>query len=460
MSDIRLNLGGGDDELAGYVNVDRKNGDEAYPLAYGDGEAAEIRASHLLEHFGYEQAQAVLEDWVRVLEPGGTLQIAVPDFDKVVQLYMAGKGKEVNIEGIIMGGHLDADDVHRALYTDSKLREAMEAVGLKDIKPWVSTAGDCAALPISLNLQGTKPRPYSGPQLDQTSPLPAMPAAEDTGGVSSTEPTLLPMPPVGQAQRNNIPRPSPLPPVAPPPVPANRPKCVAVMSTPRLAFSDNLFAMVETTLEAQMGLKKYTGAFWGQCLERTMIEAIDEGFEWLLAVDYDSVFPLGTVPRLLAIMERHPEADAIAALQINRRTGMPLLSVESAMGELEGDQLTVPFSLFAPELTQLTTAHFGLTLLRAAAIQKMPHPWFHSTPNEDGLWEERRVDEDIYFWNKWLATGNTLYSANHVILAHAELMLMWPSVEKDPATDHAQWRPLFQHPADFHKDGVPEGVWA
>jgi len=41
-SPLRLNLGGGDVEIEGFTNVDRKHGQEAYPLNYGEETVVEI----------------------------------------------------------------------------------------------------------------------------------------------------------------------------------------------------------------------------------------------------------------------------------------------------------------------------------------------------------------------------------------------------------------------------------
>ena len=53
MDSLRLNLGSGENELAGYINIDIKHGKLAYPLDYQDNIIDEIRASHLLEHYPY-----------------------------------------------------------------------------------------------------------------------------------------------------------------------------------------------------------------------------------------------------------------------------------------------------------------------------------------------------------------------------------------------------------------------
>ena len=53
-----------------------------------EDEAAElIYSSHVLEYFDRIEALAVLNEWKRVLCPGGTLRVAVPDFQSLAELY-------------------------------------------------------------------------------------------------------------------------------------------------------------------------------------------------------------------------------------------------------------------------------------------------------------------------------------------------------------------------------------
>ena len=75
--ELKLNIGAGGVVIPGYTAIDRKTGQEAYPLAYPDNSVSEIRASHVLEHFSFKGVVDVLADWVRVLQPGGIVRIGV-----------------------------------------------------------------------------------------------------------------------------------------------------------------------------------------------------------------------------------------------------------------------------------------------------------------------------------------------------------------------------------------------
>ena len=46
-----------------------------------------IYSSHNFEYFDRDKAKEVLKEWRRVLKPKGILRIAVPDFDKLIEVY-------------------------------------------------------------------------------------------------------------------------------------------------------------------------------------------------------------------------------------------------------------------------------------------------------------------------------------------------------------------------------------
>jgi FkbM family methyltransferase len=155
-----LNLGCGDYELACYRNLDSKKGDTIYPLAdYKDGEADEVRASHVLEHFPHGQVADVVKEWARVLKPGAKLKIAVPDFDWIVKAYSNGHRGDARLEHYLFGGQVDSDDYHKTFFNEDKLKALLEGAGLVDVKKWESDADDCSSYHVSLNLEGRKPLP-------------------------------------------------------------------------------------------------------------------------------------------------------------------------------------------------------------------------------------------------------------------------------------------------------------
>lgn len=383
---MRLNLGAGPAPIAGYENWDRKQGQEAFPLAVPDGSVAEIRASHLLEHFSHTMIGTVLADWVRALEPGGILKIAVPDFEKIVASYQT--DPTAPVQQWLMGGQIDRDDFHGSVFDAEGLEVAMRAAGLVDIEPWTSEADDCAALPVSLNRQGRKRR--------------------------VEEP--LPM------------------------------KVMAVISTPRLGFMDHFMACFAGLVPLGISLARTTGAFWGQCLERGMEQALSEGATHVLTLDYDTLFHREDVAELMRLA-RVTGAPAIAALQTSRHKGTPLFTVAGADGRNVAE---LDMDLLAQDLLKVRTAHFGLTLISAETLGKLPRPWFKAEPGSDGRWGEDRTDDDIWFWRQMERAGIPAYVAPRVVVGHLELMVRWPGRDLDA---------IHQHPAEWHRTGKPADAW-
>ena len=382
---LRLNLGAGDVAIPGYTPVDRKTGGEAYPLAFDDNSVDEIRASHVLEHFPHTMTGAVLADWVRALKPGGKLSIAVPDFDWICRAYQA--GAEMPVQWYVMGAQIDGDDRHGAIFDEECLSEAMRAAGLVFIRRWQSEVPDCASAPVSLNLCGRKPP--------------------------------VPVPTIG-----------------------------AAMSVPRLGFMDNFFCAMESLPPLRIGIRRGTGAYWGQCLERTFDSWLDAGVDYILAIDYDTVFTRQHVETLIGLALDHPEADAIAPLQAARHDPFPLLTVKGPDGKNVGE---LPEGFFSSPLAKVATAHFGLTLLKADAIRRLPRPLFIGQPDADGQWGEGRIDDDVYFWKQWEKHGNTLFVAHEVAVGHLEMMIRWPGQDL---------RAIHQHPNDYRTDGMPKESWS
>jgi tRNA (mo5U34)-methyltransferase len=220
-----------------------------------------------------------------------------------------------------------------------------------------------------------------------------------------------------------------------------------VMSVPRLGFMDNSFCVIEAVVPLKIPIFQVQGAFWGQCLERGIQQQIDAGYEAILTIDYDTVFGPDDVQELVRLMIDHPEADAIISMHQGRSNMGTLLTMKTKTGQVRE---IISREEFLPELTKVTTGHFGLTLLRTSSLLKMPHPWFWSQPATDGQWNGGRVDDDIYFWKQMEKLKMNIYLANRVVVGHLELMITWP--DKD-------LRPTYQTTADFRKNGKSINVW-
>lgn len=60
------------------------------PLPFSDESVEAIYASHTLEHLYFNEAQTLLRECFRVLQPGGVLRLVVPDLRAIVEEYTGG----------------------------------------------------------------------------------------------------------------------------------------------------------------------------------------------------------------------------------------------------------------------------------------------------------------------------------------------------------------------------------
>lgn len=90
-----LNLGCGTRHHSDWINVDLDSTgpgvipcDVRHGLPFTDNHFDVVYHSHLLEHFSKTAGAALLRECFRVLKLGGIIRIVVPDFEKLVGLYL------------------------------------------------------------------------------------------------------------------------------------------------------------------------------------------------------------------------------------------------------------------------------------------------------------------------------------------------------------------------------------
>jgi tRNA (mo5U34)-methyltransferase len=152
----KLNIGGGMRNLPGYELWDLGEGHDGADLsAIPDNCLEEIRASHVLEHWGWREIPEVLAEWFRKIKPGGLVKIAVPDFDWMAKAHLSGRLPVV--QSYVYGGQTNDRDYHKSLFTEDSLRSALNAAGFVSVQRWAADINDCSALECSLNLMARKP---------------------------------------------------------------------------------------------------------------------------------------------------------------------------------------------------------------------------------------------------------------------------------------------------------------
>jgi predicted SAM-dependent methyltransferase len=179
---LKLHLGCGKRYIPGFVHVDVQPAPhvdhvaDVRRLTFAADESADlIYACHVLEHFGRFEYRAVLEEWLRVLKPGGILRLSVPDFAACAALYYE-EGLVDGLSGLmglISGGQRDAFDFHKMIFDEAFLTAELKALGCREVRRWDWRTTEHAAVDdfsqayiphlakdsgrhMSLNLEGLK----------------------------------------------------------------------------------------------------------------------------------------------------------------------------------------------------------------------------------------------------------------------------------------------------------------
>jgi hypothetical protein len=220
----------------------------------------------------------------------------------------------------------------------------------------------------------------------------------------------------------------------------------AMMSLPRLAWTDTFGAVQNSCAHLGIDFIKSTGVFWGQCMDRmfSMLADGPDAPKYALTIDYDSVFDTADIVRLWQVMETNPQIDALFPLQIGRDRDRCLLTMKDA----DGKRITkIRSTDLHTDAIPCETGHFGLTLIRTAALRKLARPMFLGQPASDGSWNDGRVDDDIFFWKRMEEAGATVAVCPRVRIGHLQNIVTWAG--EDLGVIH-------QYLSKYHDDGRPK----
>ena len=225
----------------------------------------------------------------------------------------------------------------------------------------------------------------------------------------------------------------------------------AVMSMPRLSFTANHMVWWKALLPLNIEPTIVQGAFWSQCLSRAFEQVVDD-CEYILAIDYDSFMLREDIEQLLATAFAL-QCEALAPLQTKRDDGRPMIT---PLGTFAGAGTTKSAGLtpdwFSAPVQEVDAAHFGCTILSTAALKRCRKPWFWSTPSERDDWNDGRIDDDMFFWQQWRASGLRCFVTPRVCIGHGEYNITWPGADLST--------PVIQSTRDFTQSGKkPDGIW-
>ncbi len=212
-------------------------------------------------------------------------------------------------------------------------------------------------------------------------------------------------------------------------------KVTAVMTMGRWSAVDPICRIMNVLGYFGIPLCRSQGVFWGQNMERNIEDVLKQGATHLLFIDWDSMFTVGHVERMIRVMATYPSIDALCPMQVKRGIKETLVSsVEPGK----------PLEISSLKPVPVKTGHFGLTIIKASCFAKMPKPWFWSTPDPDPAktWdrEGQKIDDDIYFWLRFEEAGNKLYLDPGTRIGHLEEMVTVHDEQLQPVTMYpSEW---------------------
>lgn len=121
-------------DLADYPHIDYKHSVKRLPM-FDNNSVTLIYASHVLEYFDRSEGMEALKEWKRILNKGGILRLAVPDFQALAEIYLDTNELEL-IHGPLYGKWEidDAKIYHKTVYDFSSLKNHLESAGFKEVK--------------------------------------------------------------------------------------------------------------------------------------------------------------------------------------------------------------------------------------------------------------------------------------------------------------------------------------
>ncbi|MBF0127950.1 MAG: methyltransferase domain-containing protein [Magnetococcales bacterium] len=172
---FRLNIGGGRERREGWHNFNIKAdpgvdfvGDCSDLGFFPDRCCDELYASHVVEHLPYQKLlPAALSEFHRILKPGGSLSVSVPDLDTLSRLFLDPRlslRERFHVMRMMFGGQMDREDFHYIGFNYPILEVYLRDAGFRAVQRVdffglfddSSTLTPYFGLPISLNVRALK----------------------------------------------------------------------------------------------------------------------------------------------------------------------------------------------------------------------------------------------------------------------------------------------------------------
>lgn len=105
-------------------------------LPFEDSSVDLIYASHVLEYFDREEAKGLLKKWYTKLKPEGIIRLAVPDFTRMVDLYLHQSYPLSKFLGPLYGKMCMGQETiyHKTVYDFQELESLLKNCNFKQIR--------------------------------------------------------------------------------------------------------------------------------------------------------------------------------------------------------------------------------------------------------------------------------------------------------------------------------------
>lgn len=145
---MKLHLGCGDRYIPGWFHIDAQQlpfvdlVSDLQDIPLKSRCAETIYACTVLEHFAKDETLDVLMEWRRLLKPGGTLRLSVPNFAVLARVYLHGYKNFIEpinlelIQGMLVGGQKNEYDFHKNVFDYARLKQYLIEARFTDVRHW------------------------------------------------------------------------------------------------------------------------------------------------------------------------------------------------------------------------------------------------------------------------------------------------------------------------------------
>jgi len=158
---MRVELASGERPHNGYLHCDMRLLEstdlvctvEVLPFANDSVES--LLASHIIEHFSYREIDRVIEEWHRVVRPGGNILIITPNFAYIAHGYVEGWMDYTESRNRMFGGQDYPGNFHFTMFDSLSMGKTLEKAGFKNVRD-VTSNYENRKVPMSIYFNAEK----------------------------------------------------------------------------------------------------------------------------------------------------------------------------------------------------------------------------------------------------------------------------------------------------------------